>query len=80
MHPGFSRARRAGAWITLNGVTKTKANRGPSRYHPEGRREFHVCTHPPQAPSASVETLDGKFDVLTIPVSDVARSEASYQR
>ena len=61
MDQGPSRVRRAGAWITLNDVTKTKTNRGPCRHHPGGRREFHVSTHPSDA---NVEKVHGKLEVL----------------
>ena len=62
MDQGPSRVRRAGAWITLNDVTKTKTNRGPCGHHPGGRREFHVSTHPTQRRER--RKVHGKLEVL----------------
>ena len=39
---------------------------------------FHVSTH--LGRDARVGKVDGKLEVLTIPVSDVDQSEAFYQR
>ena len=74
MHQGPPQVRRAGAWIALDDVTQTKTNRGPSRHHHEGGGSFHVST-----PLGRDERV-GKVEVLTIPVSDVDRSKAFYQR
>jgi len=39
---------------------------------------FHVSTH--LGRDERVRKVDGKLEVLTIPVSDVDQSEAFYQR
>jgi len=44
----------------------------------EGGGSFHVSTH--LGRDERVGQVDGKFEVLTIPVSDVDRSKAFYQR
>ena len=76
--PGSLTVRRAGAWIALDDVTKTKTNRGPSDITTEGGVSFHVSTH--LGRDERVRKVDGKLEVLTIPVSDVDRSKAFYQR
>jgi hypothetical protein len=44
----------------------------------EGGVSFHVSTH--LGRDERVGKVDGKLEVLTIPVSDVDRSKAFYQR
>ena len=78
MHQGPLRVRRAGAWNALDDVTKTKTNEVLLAITTEGGVSFHVSTH--LGRDERVGQVDGKFEVLTIPVSDVDRSKAFYQR
>jgi len=78
MHQGPLRVRRAGAWISLDDVTKTKTNEVLLDITTEGGMSFHVSTH--LGRDERVRKVDGKLEVLTIPVSDVDRSKAFYQR
>ena len=78
MHQGPLGVRGAGAWIGWMTAPRRRPTEVLLDITTEGGVSFHVSTH--LGRDERVRKVDGKLEVLTIPVSDVDQSEAFYQR